>query len=106
MNRYNIQKYIILHNSLYKNTIYGIIRLLCVTVLCEDTGELVAMMQGHSSTIHAISVHTSGHHAMTTSTDTAQLWDLDSFQRKRKLTVKEDVPIVKVCCFLCCPIMH
>jgi len=53
-------------------------------------------MHGHSSTIHAISVHVSGHHVMTSSNDTAQLWDLDSFQRKRKLTVKEEVPIVKV----------
>lgn len=62
----------------------------------EDTGELVAVMQGHSSTIHAISMHSSGRYAMTTSADSAQLWGLDSFQRKRKLTVKEDVPIVKV----------
>jgi len=38
---------------------------------------------------------------MTTSSDTAQLWDLESFQRKRKLTVKEDVPIVKVCLRYC-----
>ena len=63
---------------------------------CIDSGELVAVMHGHSSTIHAISVHVSGHHVMTSSNDTAQLWDLDSFQRKRKLTVKEEVPIVKV----------
>lgn len=63
-----------------------------------DSGELVAMMQGHISTIHCISMHASGRYAMTTSSDTAQLWDLDSFQRKRKLTVKEDVPIVRVRC--------
>jgi len=55
------------------------------------------MMYGSSgSVIHCISVHSSGRYAMTTSTDTAQLWDLDSFQRKRKLTIKEDVPFVKV----------
>jgi len=63
------------------------------------------MMQGHSSTIHAISLHASGRYAMTTSSDTAQLWDLDLFQRKRKLTVKEDVPIVEVC-FHCCPLLR
>ena len=63
---------------------------------CIDNGGLVAMMCGHSCTIHAISMHDSGRYAMTTSSDMAQLWDLDSFQRKRKLTVKEDVPIVKV----------
>lgn len=54
------------------------------------------MMKGHESIIHAISVHSSGRSAITTSTDTAQLWDLDSFQRKRKLNVKENVGIVKV----------
>ena len=54
------------------------------------------MMQGHESTIHSISMHASGRYAMTTCTKMAQLWDLDSFQRKRKLTVKEEVPIVKV----------
>lgn len=62
----------------------------------EDNKELIAMMRGHSATVHAISLHASGRYAMTTSSDTAQLWDLDTFQRKRKLTVKEDVPIVKV----------
>jgi len=46
-------------------------------------------------------MHASGRYAMTTSSDTAQLWDLESFQRKRKLTVKEDVPIVKVCLRYC-----
>jgi len=61
-----------------------------------DSKELVAMMKGHESVIHAISVHASGRFAITTSTDTAQLWDLDSFQRKRKLNVKENVGIVKV----------
>lgn len=54
------------------------------------------MMHGHESAIHAVSMHASGSYAMTTSSDTAQLWDLDSFQRKRKLTVKEDIPIVRV----------
>ena len=53
-------------------------------------------MQGHESTIHSVSMHASGRYAMTTSADMAQLWDLDSFQRKRKLTVKEEIPIIKV----------
>jgi hypothetical protein len=35
-------------------------------------------------------------YALTTSTDAAQLWDLDTFQRKRKLNIKEDVGIVQV----------
>jgi len=53
-------------------------------------------MKGHETAIHSISVHTSGRYALTTSSDTAQLWDLDTFQRKRKLTIKEDVGIVQV----------
>uniref|UniRef100_A0A8B9SGA6 TBC1 domain family member 31 n=1 Tax=Anas platyrhynchos TaxID=8839 RepID=A0A8B9SGA6_ANAPL len=35
-------------------------------------------------------------YAITTSTDTAQLWDLDTFQRKRKLNVRHSVGIQKV----------
>ncbi|KAL5021911.1 hypothetical protein ScPMuIL_001066 [Solemya velum] len=61
-----------------------------------DTKEMVAWMKGHESAIHSISVHASGRYALTTSADTAQLWDLDTFQRKRKLNIKEDVDIVQV----------
>lgn len=61
-----------------------------------DTKEMVAWMKGHESAIHSISVHTSGCYALTTSADTAHLWDLNTFQRKRKLTIKEDVGIVQV----------
>lgn len=62
-----------------------------------DTKEMVAWMKGHESVIGNISVHASGRYALTTSTDAAQLWDLDTFQRKRKLNIKEDVGIVQVC---------
>lgn len=61
-----------------------------------DTKEMVAWMKGHESAIGSISVHASGRYALTTSFDTAQLWDLDTFQRKRKLNIKEDVGIVQV----------
>ena len=57
---------------------------------------MVAWMKGHESVIGNISVHASGRYALTTSTDAAQLWDLDTFQRKRKLNIKEDVGIVQV----------
>ena len=60
------------------------------------TKEQVAVMKGHDSSIHHISIHASGRYALTSSQDTAQLWDLDTFQRKRKLNIKEDVGIVKV----------
>ncbi|XP_060099237.1 TBC1 domain family member 31 [Heteronotia binoei] len=61
-----------------------------------DTKELVSWMRGHESSVSSISVHGSGRYAITTSADTAQLWDLDTFQRKRKLNVRQSVGIQKV----------
>ncbi|KAM4685127.1 TBC1 domain family member 31 isoform 3-T3 [Amazona ochrocephala] len=68
------------------------------SVKCFDTEtkELVSRMGGHDSAVTSISVHGSGRYAITTSTDTAQLWDLDTFQRKRKLNVRQSVGIQKV----------
>ncbi|XP_030900300.2 TBC1 domain family member 31 isoform X2 [Melopsittacus undulatus] len=68
------------------------------SVKCFDTEtkELVSWMRGHDSSVTSISVHGSGRYAITTSTDTAQLWDLDTFQRKRKLNVRQSVGIQKV----------
>ena len=53
-------------------------------------------MRGHESSVSSISVHASGRYAITTSSDTAQLWDLDTFQRKRKLNILQSVGIQKV----------
>ncbi|NWX21314.1 TBC31 protein, partial [Aegotheles bennettii] len=68
------------------------------SVKCFDTEtkELISWMRGHDSSVSSISVHGSGRYAITTSTDTAQLWDLDTFQRKRKLNVRQSVGIQKV----------
>ncbi|XP_040402952.1 TBC1 domain family member 31 isoform X1 [Cygnus olor] len=68
------------------------------SVKCFDTEtkELVSWMRGHDSSVSSISVNGSGRYAITTSTDTAQLWDLDTFQRKRKLNVRHSVGIQKV----------
>uniref|UniRef100_A0A8C2Y7N5 TBC1 domain family member 31 n=1 Tax=Coturnix japonica TaxID=93934 RepID=A0A8C2Y7N5_COTJA len=68
------------------------------SVKCFDTEtqELVSWMRGHDSSVSSISVHSSGRYAITTSTDTAQLWDLDTFQRKRKLNVRQSVGIQQV----------
>jgi WD40 repeat protein len=60
------------------------------------TKELVSWMRGHESSVCSISVHASGRYAITTSSDTAQLWDLDTFQRKRKLNIRQSVGIQKV----------
>lgn len=65
---------------------------------CFDTEskELVAWMKGHESAVHSISMHSSGRYTLTTSLETAHLWDLDTFQRKRKLNNKEEVGLLRV----------
>uniref|UniRef100_A0A8C9T8L9 TBC1 domain family member 31 n=1 Tax=Scleropages formosus TaxID=113540 RepID=A0A8C9T8L9_SCLFO len=62
----------------------------------KDTKQLVSWMRGHDGAVSSISVHGSGRYAITTSADTAQLWDLETFQRKRKLSVQRAVGIQKV----------
>ena len=61
-----------------------------------ESKDLVACMRGHDSAIQTISIHASGRYALSSCMDTAQLWDLDTFQRKRKLNIKENVGIAKV----------
>uniref|UniRef100_A0A8C8H4X0 TBC1 domain family member 31 n=1 Tax=Oncorhynchus tshawytscha TaxID=74940 RepID=A0A8C8H4X0_ONCTS len=53
-------------------------------------------MRGHEGAVSSVSVHGSGRYAISTSADTAQLWDLDTFQRKRKLNVRQSVGIQRV----------
>ncbi|CAL1535275.1 unnamed protein product [Lymnaea stagnalis] len=67
------------------------------TLRCYDAEKksLVALMKGHESAIHSISVHMSGHYAVTTSSETTLLWDLDTFQKKHKLNIKEDVGLLQ-----------
>ncbi|XP_035529140.1 TBC1 domain family member 31 [Morone saxatilis] len=68
------------------------------TIKCfdKDTKQLVSWMRGHEGAVSSISVHSSGRYAISTSSDTAQLWDLDSFQRKRKLNIRQSVGIQRV----------
>ncbi|XP_054478450.1 TBC1 domain family member 31 [Anoplopoma fimbria] len=68
------------------------------TIKCfdKDTKQLVSWMRGHEGAVSSISVHSSGRYAITTSLDTAQLWDLDTFQRKRKLNIRQSVGIQRV----------
>ncbi|KAI4905719.1 hypothetical protein NFI96_013077 [Prochilodus magdalenae] len=62
----------------------------------KDTKQLVSWMRGHEGAVSSLSVHSSGRYAISTSSDTAQLWDLDTFQRKRKLNIRQSVGIQKV----------
>ncbi|XP_068612150.1 TBC1 domain family member 31 [Brachionichthys hirsutus] len=68
------------------------------TIKCfdKDTKQLVSLMRGHEGAVSYISVHSSGRYAISTSLDTAQLWDLDTFQRKRKLNIKQSVSVQRV----------
>lgn len=62
----------------------------------KDTRQLVSWMRGHQGAVSHVSVHGSGRYAITTSADAAQLWDLDTFQRKRKLNVRQSVSMQRV----------
>jgi WD40 repeat protein len=64
--------------------------------LLTDTKELVATLSGHESAVHHISVHGSGRYVLTSSNDTSLLWDVTTFQRKRKLNIRENVGILQV----------
>ncbi|PFX32292.1 TBC1 domain family member 31 [Stylophora pistillata] len=62
----------------------------------EETHELVSWMKGQDSAIQNISVHASGRYAVTSSNSVAQLWDLDTFSRKRTLNGAQTVGIQQV----------
>uniref|UniRef100_A0A3Q3VYI3 Uncharacterized protein n=1 Tax=Mola mola TaxID=94237 RepID=A0A3Q3VYI3_MOLML len=68
------------------------------TIRCfdKDTKQLVSLMRGHEGAVSSISMDSSGRYAISTSLDTAQLWDLRTFQRKRKLNVRQSVGIQRV----------
>uniref|UniRef100_A0A3Q3KV10 TBC1 domain family member 31 n=1 Tax=Mastacembelus armatus TaxID=205130 RepID=A0A3Q3KV10_9TELE len=72
------------------------------TIKCfdKDTKQLVSWMRGHEGAVSSISIHSSGRYAITTSSDTAQLWDLDTFQRKRKLNIRQSVGVQRVNMFI------
>ncbi|XP_015780139.1 PREDICTED: TBC1 domain family member 31-like [Acropora digitifera] len=65
---------------------------------CYDTEshELVSWMKGEDSSIHSISIHASGRYALTSANSVAQLWDLDTFSRKRTLNGAQTVGIQQV----------
>ncbi|KAM7382539.1 hypothetical protein PAMP_002266 [Pampus punctatissimus] len=81
-----------------RRTTEFLVALVDYTVKCfdKDTKQLVSWMRGHEGAVSAISVHSSGRYAITTSSDAAQLWDLDTFQRKRKLNIRQCVGIQRV----------
>lgn len=53
-------------------------------------------MKDQESSIHAISIHASGRHALTTANEIAQIWDLDTFTKKKTLNGAQTVGIQQV----------
>ncbi|KAL8615313.1 hypothetical protein ACOMHN_038052 [Nucella lapillus] len=76
--------------------LHSFIHLFLPSFLPSESRQMVAWMKGHESAIHSVSIHSSGRYALTTSLETAHLWDLDTFQRKRKLNNKEEVGLLRV----------
>lgn len=60
-----------------------------------DTQEQLCCLRGHETAITDISVHLSKRYAITTSSDTAFLWNLDTYERKRKLSINQQVDLLK-----------
>ena len=53
-------------------------------------------MKDHESSICSISVHASGRLALTTANEIAQIWDLDTFTKKKTLNGAQTVGIQQV----------
>lgn len=53
-------------------------------------------MKDQESSIHTISIHASGRHALTTANEIAQIWDLDTFTKKKTLNGAQTVGIQQV----------
>ncbi|XP_014675623.1 PREDICTED: TBC1 domain family member 31-like [Priapulus caudatus] len=60
-----------------------------------DTGAVVGCMKGHATPIHSISSHRHGDLAVTTSHETAIIWDLCTFAKLRRLSLRQEIDIVK-----------
>ena len=67
----------------------------CYLTLAERK-ELVSLMKDHESSICSISIHASGRHALTTANEIAQIWDLDTFTKKKTLNGAQTVGIQQV----------
>ncbi|CBY15935.1 unnamed protein product [Oikopleura dioica] len=66
-------------------------------VKCMNTkGELVSIMGGHESVVNQIRVSPDGTHAITISSEKAQMWNLSTFEHLRTLAVKPDCPMVDI----------
>ena len=67
-----------------------------IYVILAERKELVSVMKDHESSICSISIHASGRHALTTANEIAQIWDLDTFTKKKTLNGAQTVGIQQV----------
>ena len=74
-----------------------------VCTLSLDTGELVATLRGHATSVKSLSIHSSGRLLLAVSLRDCVLWDLDSFSRHRTLNGGQDVGVQDVSSLLYTP---
>ena len=67
-----------------------------IYLILAERKELVSLMKDHESSICSISIHASGRHALTTANEIAQIWDLDTFTKKKTLNGAQTVGIQQV----------
>lgn len=79
----------------YRNTQ---IEIVVYFIFFIDKKEFVAWLKGHATPVKEISVDSNGDFCITTSAEIAFLWELKTFERKRKLTItnKNDVCLFRV----------
>ena len=59
-------------------------------------GELISIMGGHDKTVKQMIINSKGNEAITISPDIAQVWNLGTFERIRKLNVSNNVELQSV----------
>ena len=67
-------------------------------IKCFNTsGKLMSIMGGHKSAVSAIRMSPTGSEAISVSCDVAQVWNLSTFERLRRLKIKPEVPLSDIC---------
>lgn len=68
-----------------------------IRIFDSESQKQLAVLKGHESSVSNISIHSSKRYALSTSSDTAFLWNLDTYDRKRKLSISKDVDLLLAC---------
>ena len=57
----------------------------------------MSIMGGHKTAVKAIKVSSGGGEAISVSSDVAQVWNLATFERLRRLTINPQTPLADIC---------